>query len=372
MAFTQQLKRDSLLFLKLLLLTTLAIFSFYGSTAKAETITFNLFDHNGPVTHESYPGKYVLLSIGYTSCPDICPTTLYEYGYALKRMEHADMLQPVFLTIDPVNDEVNRLNAYTQYFDERIVGLSGEKDDIADIAKQLGATYGYRLNGRRIDNPEPGLGYEVYHSAMIYLITPERELLDVFDYQIGGDDLVEILDGHLGKAATSSDSANVTAQVSNAATAVPLAASANQASCTLPEGFSEAKTQAHLGDLNLNIEAKPGVQLINLWALWCAPCRKELPILEAWAATQQQLDVVTINVGDSLDKIDQLFTEQGFNHLPKHQTEGFDLLRKLGGLGLPFNALFVDGDIAGIKSGIITETSSLDQYTQCVQSQIQL
>ena len=370
MSVTQQFKREALLFLKLFLLTTLAIFSFYGSTAKAETVTFNLFDQHGPVTQESYPGKYLLLAIGYTSCPDICPTTLYEYGYALKRMEHADKLQAIFLTIDPVNDEINRLNAYTQYFDERIVGLSGEMNDIEDIAKQLGATFGYRLNGKRIDNPEPGLGYEVYHSAMIYLITPERELLDVFDYQIGGDDLVKVLDEHYGKAAVTPESDS--ALIKDTATTVALADETKQMSCALPDGFSEAKTQAHLTDLNHNVEAKPGAQLIKLWALWCAPCRKELPILEEWDATHQQLDVVTISVGGSIEKIDQLFTEQGFSHLPKHQTEGFDLLRQLGGLGLPFNALFVDGEIAGIKSGIITETNSLDQYAQCIQSQLQL
>ena len=123
-------KRSPLGLLKLLLLSVLTFFSFSHIIAKAETLTFNLFDQHGPVTHESYPGKYLLLSIGYSSCPDICPTTLYEYGYAMKRLQHADMLQPLFLTIDPVNDEINRLNAYTQYFDERIVGISGEMKDI--------------------------------------------------------------------------------------------------------------------------------------------------------------------------------------------------------------------------------------------------
>lgn len=371
MSFTLQRKRESLLFLKLLLLTTVAIFSFYSSNAKAEIISFNLVDQHGPVTHENYPGKYLLLSIGYTSCPDICPTTLYEYGYALKHMQHVDKLQPLFLTIDPVNDEIHRLNAYTHYFDERIVGLSGEMNNIEDIAKQLGATFGYRLNGQRIDNPVPGQGYEVYHSAMIYLITPERELLDVFDYQIGGDDLVEVLDAHLSKAATSTVDVD-TVHVDDTAIMTPVTVNASQTSCPLPEGFSEANEQVHLSDLNLTIDARPGAQLVNLWALWCAPCRKELPILEEWVASQPPLEVITINVGDSLDKIEQLFTEQGFYHLPKHQTEGFDLLRQLGGLGLPFNALFVDGNIAGIKSGIITETSSLDQYADCVQSQRQL
>lgn len=364
MLYLHRLKREYLLFLKLLLLSTLAVFSFYHSTARAETVTFNLFDHNGPVTHESYQGKYLLLSIGYSSCPDICPTTLYEYGYAMKHIKQADMLQPLFLTIDPVNDEINRLNAYTQYFDERIVGLSGEMSDIEEIAQQLGATFGYRLNGQRIDNPEPGMGYTVYHSAMIYLITPERELLDVFDYQIGGDDLVAILDQHLGESA---DTAKPVADPST-----QIAANTNDATrtCDLPEGFSEAKIQTRLDDLKLGVETKSGAQLVNLWALWCAPCRQELPILEQWATDQDHMDIVTINVGDSLDKIDDFFQEQGFSHLPKHQTEGFDLLRKLGGLGLPFNALFANGNITGIKSGIITDTAPLDQYAQCIQTQL--
>ncbi|MDO5668105.1 MAG: SCO family protein [Alcaligenaceae bacterium] len=200
MACVQRIQKASLSLVKLFFLSILLIFSFSSLTAKAETINFELFDPNGPVTQESYPGKFLLLAIGYTSCPDICPTTLYEYGYTMKHLKHADMLQPIFITIDPVNDEVNRLNAYTQYFDDRIIGLSGEMDNIETLAQQLGATFGYRLDGQRISNPEPGMGYTVYHSAMIYLINPERELVDVFDYQIGGDDLVESVDAHLEAA----------------------------------------------------------------------------------------------------------------------------------------------------------------------------
>lgn len=202
MACLHRIQKESLTLLKLFFLFLLLSFSFSSIVAKAETISFDLFDHNGQVTHESYPDKFLLLSIGYSSCPDICPTTLYEYGYAMKHLKHADMLQPVFITIDPVNDEINRLNAYTQYFDERIVGLSGEMKNIEAIAQQLGATFGYRLDGQRIDTPEPGMAYTVYHSAMIYLINPERELVDVFDYQVGGDDLVESVDKHLEEALT--------------------------------------------------------------------------------------------------------------------------------------------------------------------------
>lgn len=201
MIYLSHFQKKMAVFFKLLITFLLCVLTFvYPSTTKAETIHFKLFDQNGPVTEQSYPGKFLLFSIGYTSCPDICPTTLYEYAYAMKQLKHADRIQPIFLTIDPVTDEINRLNAYTDYFDERIVGLSGEIKNIETLTKQLGATFGYRLNGQRIDNPEPGMGYTVYHSAMIYLISPERELIDVLDYQVGGDDLVNIIDEHIAAA----------------------------------------------------------------------------------------------------------------------------------------------------------------------------
>ena len=141
-------------------------FMLFGGAAYAQKITFDLVDERGPVTQESYPGKYLLLAIGYTSCPDICPTTLYEYGLTMKAIKNPDAIQPIFVTIDPANDDVARLNAYTRYFDERIVGLSGSMENIQNLADQIGATFGYRANGKKIDNPVRGMSYTVYHSAL--------------------------------------------------------------------------------------------------------------------------------------------------------------------------------------------------------------
>ena len=157
------------------------IFGLWTGAAQARDITFDLRDTNGPVTQKSYPGKYLLLAIGYTSCPDICPTTLYEYGLVMKALKNPDAIQPIFVTIDPVSDDVERLNTYTRFFDERIVGLTGEMKNIQALADQLGATFGYRMDGKKVDNPKPGMSYTVYHSALIYLIDPDRKLMDVFE-----------------------------------------------------------------------------------------------------------------------------------------------------------------------------------------------
>ncbi|MDO5103778.1 MAG: SCO family protein [Lautropia sp.] len=172
---------------------------FASGVASARQISFELQDDKGVVTHESYPGKYLMLAIGFTSCPDICPTTLYEYAGVMQSLKNPDAIQPIFVTIDPVNDDPARLNAYTRFFDERIVGLGGDRKNIKALVDQLGATYGYRKDGKRLESPEQGDGYTVYHSALIYLISPDRELVDVFDYQIGSEGLTEALDKVLGE-----------------------------------------------------------------------------------------------------------------------------------------------------------------------------
>lgn len=171
-----------------------------AADAMARQISFDLQDDKGQVTQASYPGKYLLMAIGFTSCPDICPTTLYEYGMVMKALKHPDAIQPIFVTIDPLNDDVKRLNAYTRFFDERIVGLGGDPKNIKALVDQLGATYGYRMDGRKVNDPQPGDGYTVYHSALIYLVGPDRRLLDVFDYQIGAEGLTARLDQVLGEA----------------------------------------------------------------------------------------------------------------------------------------------------------------------------
>lgn len=353
-----------------LLLCFLMLFS---GSLYAQTINFDLIDNKGPVTQESYPGKYLLLAVGYTSCPDICPTTLYEFGAAMKAIKNPDAIQPVFVTIDPASDEVNRLNAYTAFFDKRIVGLTGPKENIKHLADQIGATYGYSLNGKPIEDPEPGMSYAVYHSAYIYLIDPEREILDVYDYQIGVDGLVEALDEVLGVpdsesgteshdrdevAAVQAESHVATAEAASAATTITT-------DCELPTGFVPVK-EPH--DLAAVVDSAPEakVSLLNLWAIWCEPCRVELPLLDKFATEQDKMSVVALNLGDQKDKIAEFFKIQAIQHLTQQSTDDAMLLRRLGGMGLPFNMLFVDGKAVALKNGIIQETETLGRFAQCV------
>lgn len=333
-----------------------------GSMAFARAISFDLQGPEGQVNEQSYPGKYLLLAIGFTSCPDICPTTLYEFGKVMKSLKNPDAIQPLFVTIDPVNDEVGRLNSYTRYFHPRIVGLTGEMSNIQALAKQLGATFGYRLNGRKIDHPEAGMPYTVYHSSVIYLISPERKLADVFDYQIGAKALTQELDKVLGDAPPSAKApASAVQEEGKGEGDIP------QVACPLPRGFKRAEKALALADVSPEWAGDSGKPVVlNLWALWCKPCREELPLLDALAAKETNLAVHTLNLGDDEADIARLFQELNIANLPATRTEDGDILEKFGAVGLPFTALFVDGRQAAVKTGVIDETDSLAAFAQCL------
>ena len=154
-----------------------------------------------PVTDADAPfaDKYLLVAFGFTSCPDVCPTTLYEFSEMLKKVKDPDALQPVFISIDPLRDNAKLLNQYTNYFSPRIIGLTGDMPTIEATAKRFNATFGYRFKGKKVTPPDLPEGYTVYHSTMIYLLSPKREMIDVFDYQSGADKLARDIDKAIAK-----------------------------------------------------------------------------------------------------------------------------------------------------------------------------
>ena len=146
-----------------------------------------------------FKDKYLLVAFGFTSCPDVCPTTLYEFGQMLKIVKDPAQIQPVFISIDPLRDDPTRLNQYTGFFDKRIVGLTGNMADIEATAKRYNATFGYRHQGKKVVPPDLPPGYTVYHSTMIYLLSPKRELIDAFDYQSGAEKLARDIEKAIAK-----------------------------------------------------------------------------------------------------------------------------------------------------------------------------
>ena len=157
---------------------------------------FTLTSPDGtPVTELTYRGKWLLVFFGYTSCPDTCPTALLEIAAALTRLgPEADMLQPLFITVDPLRDTAAVMVNYTRSFDSRIVGLTGTPQQIAAVAQDYGVYYAPRKSGPSADD------YVMDHSTYLYLMDPEGKFVRGFDADTPGDRIAEAVRGAMAKA----------------------------------------------------------------------------------------------------------------------------------------------------------------------------
>jgi protein SCO1/2 len=141
------------------------------ATAGAE-IAFELQDASGKtVLGGDLRGKWLLVFFGYTSCPDVCPTVLFEVTQALTQLgKTSQRLQPIFVTVDPERDKPQALLEYVRHFDERILPLTGTTDQVASAAAAFGVTF------FKIPDAEPG-SYSMAHSATMTLVGPEGGLV---------------------------------------------------------------------------------------------------------------------------------------------------------------------------------------------------
>lgn len=130
------------------------------------------------VTGDDFRGRFQLVSFGFTSCPDVCPATLLEMQQVLVALgESASRLQPVFITVDPQRDTLAVLAEYTRAFDARILGLGGSEALVRRAAES------FRVRYRKVQQPGAAPeAYTVEHSAGMFLLGPDGQLLERFGY----------------------------------------------------------------------------------------------------------------------------------------------------------------------------------------------
>ncbi|MGB5539050.1 MAG: SCO family protein [Gammaproteobacteria bacterium] len=139
---------------------------------------FELIDQNRqPFGLERLKGKWSLVFFGYTSCPDICPTTLSTLNGVVKKLRADPQglagMQVVFVTVDPRRDTADVIDGYLKYFNEAFLGVTGAQQDIDSLARQFGAGY--------VTEPETVAGqYLVSHTSSIFLVDPRGRLLAAF------------------------------------------------------------------------------------------------------------------------------------------------------------------------------------------------
>jgi protein SCO1/2 len=138
---------------------------------------FELTAHTGTrVRSEDFRGKYMLISFGYTFCPDICPAELQVMSSALDQLgETAKQIQPIFITIDPERDTASVLASYMRNFHASFLGLTGTPDEIEKAAKAYRVYYAKAGDARAGD-------YLMDHSSIIYLMNKEGTFLKHFSY----------------------------------------------------------------------------------------------------------------------------------------------------------------------------------------------
>ncbi len=162
-----------------------------GSGASAIGGPFNLIDQNGePITDADIKGRPFLVFFGYTHCPDICPTTLFDVSEVMHALgKDADRTGALFITVDPERDTPAVMKNYLSSFDPHLRGATG------DNAAVNAAEKAYRVYAKKV-HTENG-DYSMDHTALIYLMDKQGRFVAPFSLKRRPEDAAAELRRHL-------------------------------------------------------------------------------------------------------------------------------------------------------------------------------
>jgi protein SCO1/2 len=152
---------------------------------------FELTDQDGhQITDRDLRGKPFLVFFGFTHCPDICPTTLFDISEILRRLgPDADRANALFISVDPDRDTPEKLKDYLSNFDPHLRGATGKPDAVAKIAKE------YRVYYKKV--PTTGDDYTMDHTAIVYLMDKKGEFVEPFNMRRTPEAAADELRGYL-------------------------------------------------------------------------------------------------------------------------------------------------------------------------------
>ena len=151
---------------------------------QADGQTFRISDQNG---------KVVLIFFGFTSCPDVCPTTLAELNLALDDMNaDPEDVQVIFISVDPDRDSPEKIQEYVERFNSSFTGLSGSLEELQPIWGEYGVF-------REIVPGSTAMDYTVNHTARVILIDPQGNMRLSYGFQTPPEDIAHDIDILLGK-----------------------------------------------------------------------------------------------------------------------------------------------------------------------------
>jgi protein SCO1/2 len=135
---------------------------------------FRLTDQDGrQVTNEDLKGRPFLVFFGFTHCPDVCPTTLFDISEIFRRLgPDADRAAALFITVDPERDTPDLIKSYLSSFDPHLRGLTGDSAAVEEVIRN------YRAYAKKV--PTPDGSYSMDHTALVYLMDKEGRFVVPF------------------------------------------------------------------------------------------------------------------------------------------------------------------------------------------------
>ncbi len=130
-----------------------------------------------PFRLSAQKGKIVLIFFGYTSCADVCPTTMAQMKQVRQDLgKQANQVEFVFVTVDPSRDTPQQITSFLDKFDPTFIGIPGTKAQLEPIWKDYGVAVGIPAGQNMSGN------YTVTHSSYIYLIDQQGRMRLLYDY----------------------------------------------------------------------------------------------------------------------------------------------------------------------------------------------
>jgi protein SCO1/2 len=152
---------------------------------------FKLVDQNDkPITDQDLKGEPFLVFFGFTHCPDICPTTLFDVSEIFRALgPDAKNVRALFVTVDPQRDTPAVMKDYLSSFDPRIIGVTGDEASIAAAEKA------YRVYAKKV--PLDGGSYTMDHTAIVYLMNKDGRFVTPFNMKRRPEDAAADLKRYL-------------------------------------------------------------------------------------------------------------------------------------------------------------------------------
>jgi protein SCO1/2 len=142
-------------------------------------------------------GQWILLTYGYTTCPDVCPMTLANLKQVKAQLgPQAAQLHVVFVSVDPERDTPEVMHNYLHHFDNDFKGLTGTPESVARAAQAFGVKYEKHATNS-------ALGYLVSHTAYVYLLDPQFRWRITFPFGVRPDEIANDVKYLMGQAVES-------------------------------------------------------------------------------------------------------------------------------------------------------------------------